>query len=57
MSGYIKSASIWPDTKKYSAILVLSAMIRGADNGDSFMVKDYEESQVDDIIKEYMSTL
>ncbi|KAM4042700.1 5-hydroxymethyl-dUMP N-hydrolase [Anomaloglossus baeobatrachus] len=34
---------------------VLSAMVRGADNGSSVLVKDYEPQDVEGILREYLS--
>lgn len=39
------------------SLLGLSAMIRGADNGATFLVKDYSEEQVETVLQEYFSTL
>ncbi|XP_018518320.1 2'-deoxynucleoside 5'-phosphate N-hydrolase 1 [Lates calcarifer] len=35
----------------------LSAMIRGADNGEQFVVRDYSEDEVENILEEFFSTL
>ena len=32
---------------------VLSAMIRGMDNGTTWLVKDYKEDQLDEILKSF----
>ena len=36
---------------------VLSAMIRGADNGDLFTVKDYEVEEMPQIVTDFISSL
>ncbi|PVD19053.1 hypothetical protein C0Q70_21612 [Pomacea canaliculata] len=35
----------------------LSAMIRGAENGTSFVVKDYKEGDIPDLLKNFFSNL
>ena len=47
-------------TRQYGAILIfphigLSAMIRGADNGSKFTVKDYSTEQVESILENYFA--
>ena len=37
--------------------LGLSAMIRGADNGATFLVKDYSEDQVEAVLEEYFTNI
>jgi len=34
----------------------LSAMIRGAENGDSFVVRDYKVAEIDDIFTEFLGS-
>lgn len=35
----------------------LSAMIRGAEDGDSFVVRDYAEDDIEKILDEFFSNL
>jgi len=44
-------------TTDWIIIAVLSAMIRGAHNGTTFVVKDYKIEEVDNILKEFLSSL
>ncbi|KAF0027935.1 hypothetical protein F2P81_020676 [Scophthalmus maximus] len=36
---------------------VLSAMIRGADDGERFVVRDYGEDEVDEVLEEFFNAL
>jgi len=37
-------------------VLELSAMVRGAEDGDKFVVKDYAVNEIDDIITDFVSS-
>ncbi|AWP14713.1 putative 2'-deoxynucleoside 5'-phosphate N-hydrolase 1 isoform 5 [Scophthalmus maximus] len=40
-----------------SSARVLSAMIRGADDGERFVVRDYGEDEVDEVLEEFFNAL